>query len=90
MSIVKITLNIGGKEVELSLQEAKQLQRDLNQMFGEAHTPSPLGRYFERWQEVESKRPPRFGEWPPQYAPLITCATGASAVKTRASQEAGG
>jgi hypothetical protein len=67
---VKITLKIGGKDIEVSLEEAKQLHTDLNELFSTAapeqtFVPVPYPTYpiyptyptYPIWSNTSDKLP---------------------------------
>ena len=50
--IKKITIEVAGKEIELSMEDALKLYHDLNKLFPEPFTPSlPVPYYPHLWAE---------------------------------------
>jgi len=62
--IEKIVLEIGGKKIELSPDEAKELKDALSDMFGQTvYIPgSPI--YIERWPKYKPWRGPHWVDTP--------------------------
>lgn len=69
MSIIKITLKISGKEIEMSLQEAEQLYRALDDVFSRQSGGS-YGPLQPRPQPYVERR---WGDYPTPYTPIVTC-----------------
>lgn len=58
--ITSIKLKVSDVEIELSVEEAKKLQRELNDVFGDK---TVVERHYERWPYW----------WTPIYQDQITC-----------------
>jgi hypothetical protein len=56
--IVKIKIKLGKKEIELTAAEAKQLQEELNQMFGDSQ------KIVIDWHKIEPKEKDKDDYWP--------------------------
>lgn len=57
MSITKITVNVSGKEITLTLKEAEELYTELKSLFGDKTAPSPLmpiwkSPYHDSWHGI--------------------------------------
>ena len=57
MSITKITVNVSGKEITLTLKEAEELYTELKSLFGDKTAPPPVmpiwkSPYHDSWHGI--------------------------------------